>query len=232
MCWRLVCGLDFAIVNWPSFADFLIAVEAEMNKVSWPSRTELIRASMVVIVLMFGLAPCCYTYDLVLNWILVDVLERDHYLTVRRHLMLAGIDAPRGWRNEGDLIVAGEPESIASQTPRRRESSRRAAETVPRRTCRALRRRLSTRPRRGVRHGIGRTDAGERPRACLEPPPTKPTTVASQVEEEPADAPFAAPLELIDESVADEDMKFDWFILKVQVNREDSIKDALGGGSR
>ena len=44
------CGLAFGSVNMPSFADFLIAVEAEMNKVSWPSRTELIRSSMVVIV--------------------------------------------------------------------------------------------------------------------------------------------------------------------------------------
>jgi transcriptional antiterminator NusG len=35
------------------------------------------------------------------------------------------------------------------------------------------------------------------------------------------------PLEFIDESIADADLKFDWFILKVQVNREDSIKDAL-----
>ena len=33
----------------PAFADFLIAVEAEMNKVSWPTRTELFRGSMVVI---------------------------------------------------------------------------------------------------------------------------------------------------------------------------------------
>jgi len=49
-----------------------------------------------------------------------------------------------------------------------------------------------------------------------------------EVPEEPeSDAPFAAPLELIDETVADEDLKFDWYILKVQVNREDSIKDAL-----
>ena len=37
----------------------------------------------------------------------------------------------------------------------------------------------------------------------------------------------AQPLEFIDETVADEDLKFEWFILKVQVNREDSIKDAL-----
>lgn len=48
-----------------------------------------------------------------------------------------------------------------------------------------------------------------------------------EVEEVEADVPFAPPLELIDETVADEDLKFDWYILKVQVNREDSIKDAL-----
>src|SRR5262245_7391948 len=46
-------------------------------------------------------------------------------------------------------------------------------------------------------------------------------------EEVDANVPFAPPLELIDETVADEDLKFDWYILKVQVNREDSIKDAL-----
>ena len=28
----------YCFVNLPSFADFLISVEAEMNKVSWPSR--------------------------------------------------------------------------------------------------------------------------------------------------------------------------------------------------
>jgi len=67
--------LGFRIVNWPSFADFLIAVEAEMNKVSWPSRTELIRASMVVIVLMFGLMAVLFTYDFVLNWLLSRVLQ-------------------------------------------------------------------------------------------------------------------------------------------------------------
>lgn len=51
--------------------------------------------------------------------------------------------------------------------------------------------------------------------------------IADADDEPEADLPFAPPLELIDESVADEDLKFDWFILKVQVNREDSIKDAL-----
>jgi len=73
----LVVGLwlGFRIVNLPTFADFLIAVEAEMNKVSWPSRTELIRASMVVIVLMFGLMAVLFTYDSLLYWLLRDVLK-------------------------------------------------------------------------------------------------------------------------------------------------------------
>lgn len=43
------------------------------------------------------------------------------------------------------------------------------------------------------------------------------------------DSPFvhAEPLEFIDESISDSDLKFEWYILKVQVNREDSIKAAL-----
>ena len=66
----LVAGvwLGYRLVNMASFADFLIAVEAEMNKVSWPSKTELIRASMVVILLMFGLAVVLFSYDVILHW--------------------------------------------------------------------------------------------------------------------------------------------------------------------
>jgi preprotein translocase subunit SecE len=72
----LVLGLwlGYRLVNLPSFADFLIAVEAEMNKVSWPSRTELIRASMVVIILMFGLTVVLFTYDVILAWVLKNIL--------------------------------------------------------------------------------------------------------------------------------------------------------------
>jgi preprotein translocase subunit SecE len=68
----LIVGLwiSFRIVNMPSFADFLISVEAEMNKVSWPSRGELYRASMVVIVVIFFLAALLFAYDIVLKAIL------------------------------------------------------------------------------------------------------------------------------------------------------------------
>ena len=41
--------LIFRLVQYPPFADFLIATEAEMNKVSWTSRDDLNRATTVVL---------------------------------------------------------------------------------------------------------------------------------------------------------------------------------------
>jgi preprotein translocase subunit SecE len=55
--------IAFRLVNIASFADFLIAVEAEMNKVSWPTRQELIRSSVVVILLIVVLALLLFGYD-------------------------------------------------------------------------------------------------------------------------------------------------------------------------
>ncbi len=55
---------SYRIVNLPRFADFLIAVQAEMNKVSWPSREELVRSSIVVIFVIFFLAFILFGFDL------------------------------------------------------------------------------------------------------------------------------------------------------------------------
>ena len=64
----------YRVVNVPGFADFLIAVEAEMNKVSWPTRIELFRSSMVVLIMMFAfgifLAGCDIFWKLLLSWAL------------------------------------------------------------------------------------------------------------------------------------------------------------------
>ena len=57
--------IGYRLVNWPKFADFLISVEAELNKVSWPSWRELFRASMVVIFTIFFLAVILYLFDMV-----------------------------------------------------------------------------------------------------------------------------------------------------------------------
>jgi len=54
---------SYRMVNYHVFADFLIAVEAEMNKVSWPTRGELIRSSIVVLVVIFGLMFLLFAFD-------------------------------------------------------------------------------------------------------------------------------------------------------------------------
>ena len=63
----LVAGLwiGYRLVNWSRFADFLIAVEAEMNKVTWPSKEELKRASIVVMFTIFFLAMSLFLFDVV-----------------------------------------------------------------------------------------------------------------------------------------------------------------------
>lgn len=64
----------YRAVNYARFADFLIAVEAEMNKVSWPSKGELIRSSMVVIFVIFMLALVLFGYDVVWQYLFKNVL--------------------------------------------------------------------------------------------------------------------------------------------------------------
>jgi preprotein translocase subunit SecE len=53
----------YRLVNWPRFADFLISVEAELNKVSWPTQKELVRASLVVIFTILFLSVILFAYD-------------------------------------------------------------------------------------------------------------------------------------------------------------------------
>ena len=62
--------ISFRVVQMPAFADFLISVEGEMNKVSWPSRGELFRDTVVVILVVFFLAALLFAYDAALTWIL------------------------------------------------------------------------------------------------------------------------------------------------------------------
>jgi len=71
----LATWIAYRLVNMPAAADFLIAVEAEMNKVSRPTRHELIRASLVVLVTMFLLTVVLYGFDFVWGFIF-------HYLHV------------------------------------------------------------------------------------------------------------------------------------------------------
>ena len=55
--------ITFRLVNFPRFANFLISVEAEMDKVSWPGKPELYRATVVVVGTMFFLGMVLLAYD-------------------------------------------------------------------------------------------------------------------------------------------------------------------------
>lgn len=68
----LLAGAWFAyrIINFPSFADFLISVEAEMTKVSWPTQVELISTSKVVLLFMFMFIALVFFFDVTFNSIL------------------------------------------------------------------------------------------------------------------------------------------------------------------
>lgn len=65
-CLVLALGvwIAFRAVNMPRFADFLIAVEAEVNKVSWPSRGELVRSTIVVLITIGLLTVALFAYDI------------------------------------------------------------------------------------------------------------------------------------------------------------------------
>ena len=47
----------------PRFADFLIATEAELNKVSWTTRPRLIQDTIVVLMTTFLLAVFLFSMD-------------------------------------------------------------------------------------------------------------------------------------------------------------------------
>ena len=60
-----VVGLwaTFRIIHWPRFADFLISVEAEMDKVTWSDWDELKRSTAVVLFAMVFLTLVLFVFD-------------------------------------------------------------------------------------------------------------------------------------------------------------------------
>ena len=60
----ILAFLSFWLVNQRSFADFLIAAEGEMKKVSWSSRQEIAVSTFIVIVVVIVMAILLGTTDL------------------------------------------------------------------------------------------------------------------------------------------------------------------------
>jgi preprotein translocase SecE subunit len=62
------------VVNMPVFADFLIATEAEMNKVSWTPWRKLVQDTIVVLVTTALLTAFLLIIDLFWGWLLSDIV--------------------------------------------------------------------------------------------------------------------------------------------------------------
>jgi preprotein translocase subunit SecE len=66
--------LIFWLVNKPSVADFMIAAEGEMKKVSWSSRQEIAVSTFIVIVFVILMAMLLgatdITFEVIFKWIL------------------------------------------------------------------------------------------------------------------------------------------------------------------
>jgi preprotein translocase SecE subunit len=66
----LTLWVAYRAVNMPAFAEFLIATEAEMNKVSWSSKKRLAQDTVVVLVCTIFMAVFLLVVDLFWGWLL------------------------------------------------------------------------------------------------------------------------------------------------------------------
>jgi preprotein translocase SecE subunit len=75
----LALWFAWRIVNVPSFADFLIATEAELNKVSWTTRRRLIQDTIVVLVTVILFTVFLFVVDVawgkILSWDRIGVIK-------------------------------------------------------------------------------------------------------------------------------------------------------------
>jgi len=80
--WALIIAVGVALggvvgtawlLNRPKLVDLLVETEAEMKKVSWPSRQEAWNSSIIVVVTVIVLMSLLFVYDLVLNQLLTQL---------------------------------------------------------------------------------------------------------------------------------------------------------------
>lgn len=63
--WLVLCWIAFRVVNLPRFAEFLISVESELDKVVWPGRKQVIQSTVVVIATMLFLGAFLFVVDFI-----------------------------------------------------------------------------------------------------------------------------------------------------------------------
>lgn len=65
--------VSYRLVHYPRFADFLIATEAEMAKVSWPGTGELKASTVVVLLMVVLMAVFLFLTDTFWKWLLKSI---------------------------------------------------------------------------------------------------------------------------------------------------------------
>ncbi len=65
--------LIYFLLNKPRIVDFMIAVEAEMKKVNWPSRKEIIGSTWVVICGTLLLALLLFLINIAFGWVFTEI---------------------------------------------------------------------------------------------------------------------------------------------------------------
>jgi preprotein translocase subunit SecE len=69
----LASMVSVLFLNRPRWADFLISVQSEIDKVTWPSKSEIKKNTIVVLVLLFSMASIVFVFDLVWQWVFKTV---------------------------------------------------------------------------------------------------------------------------------------------------------------
>jgi preprotein translocase subunit SecE len=75
--WLAICSaivvaaglISARLLNRPRWADFLISVQAEIDKVTWPSKAEVRKATAVVLVLLTLMAGVVFVFDVLWQWV-------------------------------------------------------------------------------------------------------------------------------------------------------------------
>ena len=65
----VLAWLVFRAVNHPKFADFMIATEGEMKKVSWSSKKEVIASTRIVLITVILLSVLLGVVDVFFTWV-------------------------------------------------------------------------------------------------------------------------------------------------------------------
>jgi preprotein translocase SecE subunit len=69
----LAVWFSYRLVNYPRFADFLIATDAELNKVSWSTPKKLLQDTIVVLVTVLLMAVFLWIMDLLWTFLLFQI---------------------------------------------------------------------------------------------------------------------------------------------------------------